>query len=136
MLQDRFNQLAEVLGSPYAAVNYLANLARKLLIDNNNQILESQAITWALTGEAPKIERKKITKVDTSNMCGIDEVLCYVDDDEVCESVRNSYHQSLKSHHLIYCYHNSLDEYRKARVRILVRMIWYNIQSEGGIFNE
>ena len=124
---QRFNQLVDTLGSPYAATNYLARLARKLLVDNDNRLLESEAITWALTGEKPKLHRKR-ADYSLPSMEIVDEVLCYVDDEDVCESVKDSYNKSLQAKHLIYCYSHELTEYQRSRVRILMRMIWYNIQ--------
>lgn len=132
MLKKEFDALAAALGSPYAAVNYIAKSARKKLKESNNGILESQAISWVLTGKEPKVHRRMPVYNSSLNIPYVDEVLCYVDDEEVCESVRESYNESLLAHHLIYCYHNNLDEFRKSRVRILTRMIWYNIQQEGG----
>lgn len=133
MQKREFDALADKIGSPFAAVNYIAQSARKKRQEVDNRILESEAITWAVTGIQPKL-RKKIPKVaDWYNLSLIDEVLSYVDDEQVAISVRESYNESAKVHHLIYCYHKGLDESRKARVRILTRMIWYNIQQEGGL---
>lgn len=123
--QQAFNKLAEALGSPFAASNYLAKLARKLLIDNNNQILQSQAITWALTGEKPKYTTHKLN-VNLNQMYGIDDILCYIDDKDIHDSVEQSYEKSLKAKHLIYFYSEGLNEYDKGRVRILLRLIWFN----------
>ena len=133
MLKREFDLLAEKLGSPYAAIHYISQSARKKRQQVDNRILESEAITWALTGVQPKLRKRVRNISDEYNLSYLDEVLSYVDDDEVCTSVRESYSQSVKSHHLIYCYHNNLDEDRKARVRVLTKMVWYNIEQEGGL---
>ena len=56
---DRFQELSDKLNNPYAAVNCIALQARKLM--ENHNLLESQAVTWAITGVKPKyvIDTKK-----------------------------------------------------------------------------
>lgn len=132
MIKREFDALADKLGSTYAAVNYIAKSARQKRKQVDNRILESEAITWALTGIQPKLRRVcKVAEWGTLNY--LDEVLSYVDDENVAQSVRESYSESAKVHHLIYCYHSDLNESQKSRVRVLTRMIWYNIQEEGGL---
>lgn len=131
MLKKEFDVLADELGSPYAAVNYVAKTARKLMKEIEYPVMESEAISWVLTGEKPEAKgRNRIPFNYDIHL--LDDILSGVDDPEVCISVRESYSASLQAHHLIYCYHMSLDENRKARVRILLNMVWYNIQQEGG----
>ena len=123
---DEFKELEEKLGSKYLAINYVSNLARKLKTSVNNNVLESQAITWALTGNKPEITVRP-NYIDYSSL---DELSCYVDDIDVCESVRMSYSQSLKEKHLLYRYKEGISNHQKARVRILVKMIWYNMEGD------
>ena len=132
MLKKEFDNLADELGSPYAAVNYVAREARKRMNSIEYPIQESEAISWVLTGEKPKAKGRKRISFDYYIHI-LDDILSEVDDIEVCKSVRESYAESLKVHHLIYCYHTDLDDARKARVRILSNMVWYNIQQEGGL---
>lgn len=131
MLKKEFDELADKLGSPYAAVNYLAKTARKRMSSIEYPIMESEAISWVLTGEKPEAKGRKHMSFNY-NIHLLDDILSEVDDQEVCSSVRESYAASVKAHHLIYCYHTDLDESRKARVRILIKMVWHNIQQEGG----
>lgn len=131
MLKKEFDELANQLGSPYAAVDYVAKTARKLMKEVEYPIQESEAISWVLTGEKPEAKGRKRSSFDWPINI-VDDILSGVDDKEVCSSVRESYQESMKVHHLIYCYHTELDDARKARVRILLNMVWYNIQQEGG----
>lgn len=124
--KEQFDKLALQLGSPYAAVNFVAKSARNKLLATNNQILDSEAISWVLTGIAPELRKRRKIYDYSVTIRYIDDVLACVDDEEVCECVRNSYEQSLESKHLIYSYNNELDDDRKARVRVLTRMIWFN----------
>lgn len=116
-------------GSTYQAIQHLSKLARKKLKELDNSIQDSQALTWALTGVKPDVPETKHKKVYHSNRFYQEEymndILCCVDDKEVCESVRESFRASKQVNHLIYVYNNTLDESRKSRVRILTRMIWY-----------
>lgn len=133
MLKREFDALADKVGSPFAAVKYIAQSARQKRQSVDYRVLESQAITWVLTGIQPKLSKRHLNVSDWYNLPYLDEVLSCVDDDDVAASVRESYSESMKAHHLIYYYHQSLNEHQKARVRVLTRMIWYNIEQEGGI---
>lgn len=125
-------------GSTYMAVNLVAKRARNKLLETNGAILDSKAISWALTGVAPKIHKRKSFEYayhleDCNILQFLDDMLCCVDDIEVCESVRQSYESSVKVNHLIYYYNNSLDEPRKARTRVLTRIVWdYHINEHRG----
>ena len=129
MLKHEFDQLAAALGSTYAAVDYIAKSARRKLKVTNNRILESEAISWVLTGVSPKL-RNRIDDVSHIPANYVDEILCYVDNENICNSVRDSYAASIQVRHLIYCYQKDLDKHEQSRVRILLRMVWYNIISE------
>lgn len=123
--KEHFRKLVDECGSPYAAVNHIAMEARRKLKEVDSQILDSKAITWALTGIPPKIHnRNEAYYLRDEAQAYLDDMLCYVDDEDVCESVRNSYKTSKRANHLIYVYKNDLDESRRARVRILTRIVW------------
>jgi len=128
--REQFDQLASALGSTYAAVNFISSAARVLLETHDYPCVESQAILWALTGKKPKFRKKHslLSELDTVHI--LDDVLCYVEDSEVCKMVRKSYGESLKVHHLIYFYNDEMDEYTRARIRILTRIAWYNLVSD------
>lgn len=115
-------------GSTYQAIQHLSKVARKKLKEVDNNIQDSQALTWALTGLEPDVKQNMKDKVYHSKKFYqeeyMDDMLCYVDDEEVCESVRESFRASKKVNHLIYVYNHTLDEHRKSRVRILTRMVW------------
>lgn len=127
----RFRELTNQLGSPYAAVNYISSEARKLANKYDNIILHSEAIDWVVTGEMPDILKnnkyKRIPHRKSNLRSYMDELLSYVDDEAVCESVRYSIYASKSSNHLIYVYKDVSDESRQTRVRVLTRMIWYNL---------
>lgn len=130
MLDEKFFQkyLDICKGNRYQAVNLVASLARSLVKRYDNKILDSEALSWILTGERPSIiddngNLKRSNKVFISYM---DDLLCEVDDEEVVEAVRYSTAESNRQENLVYLYKRVSEECRQARVRVLVRMIWYN----------
>lgn len=120
-----FDELADKCGNRYLAVKYIAKLGRYLNYDVPGGLLGSQLLTWALTGQQPetKFDFNNYYKVNAELAC-LEETLEYVTNDAVKRSVRKSYALSVRHHHLIYHYDDSLDQYEQGRVRILLRMIW------------
>lgn len=124
-----YTELTDKVGNPYNAVSLIAAMARKLAEDNDNVISHSEALSWVLHGERPCLEsrRRYIQNVTKHKISYIDDLLSGVDDNYVCDSVRRSVELSEKNRHLIYVYKDVDDEPRRARVRILTRMIWYDL---------
>lgn len=130
-LQDdrtKFLDFVEDCGNPYYAVNQITAWVRDVLKKYDNHLLASEVISWVVRGEKPiSVDRtsdeldKHIKRVQKSNL---EELLCYVDDEEVCNSVRMSYECSIKNKELSFIYGNVLDEPRQARIRILMRILW------------
>lgn len=110
----------------YIAAIQLAARAREKRLSLCNKILDSEAIRWELTNEPPTVSRPKNTRYYHV----FHQVIADVDDPLVARSVRRSYGASLSEQHLIYRYHKELTSSQRSRVRILTRMIWYNIQRE------
>lgn len=138
--REYFRELKEneCNNSVFMAVNTVAKRARQKMVDTNGMILESKAISWALTGESPKIPTKTCIEITdhVEYLTGeeyLHELLCTVDDKYVCDSVIDTFEASVKTNHLIYCYNHSLDETQKARVRVLSRIVWdYHINERRG----
>lgn len=113
-------------GNVFEATMMVASLARSLANKYDNRILHSEALTWILTGERPNIiDDDGNIKQKCASLSYLDDILFEVDDDEVCKCVRCSIAESNRSQNLVYMYNNITDEPRKARVRVLCRMIWY-----------
>lgn len=115
----------------YAISMYVAKLSRQICI-NNPVVLSSEAIDWIVTGNKPSILNKPHIEVNQSfNRCREDTIidaLEWVTDEIVKENVITSVNWSISNHHLIYTYNNVQDDNVKARIRILVRMIWYELK--------
>lgn len=123
----RLHEFVEAYGNPYLAVKHIGQMARRVAEKYDNRILHSEAISWIVNGEKPDMidDHGKLPPKHNYIQSYIDEILSYVDDDNVCEAVRSSYIDSETHRHLIYNYNDISDTYRQARVRVLTRMIWY-----------
>ena len=134
---EQFNKLAAALGSTYAAVRFITIKARTISSRYNYYVLDSEAISWVLSGEKPESairyeqelkQHKRIQSLSTKYILSVvDETLCYVEDESVCKSVRASIKASKEARHLVYVYIDLDDDYQHSRVRILTRMIWYSL---------
>ena len=51
---EQFNKLAAALGSTYAAVRFITIKARTISSRYNYYVLDSEAISWVLSGEKPE----------------------------------------------------------------------------------
>lgn len=129
--QDKLQELQKAFGgNRYAVVRYVASEARKLMSKYNNVILESEAISWFLTGEIPKsIQNGEHLKPKRSQAISYtDEVLSYVTDKDVCHDVRSTIKHSRQISRLEFIYTCvKQDSGKQARIRILSRMIWAQI---------
>lgn len=116
-------------GNRYAAVVHVATAARNLLTQYHNAILESQAISWVLTGVVPEGigDPSKPKKRRVWARSYISQVLEYVTDKEVREAVQDTILESTKEFCLHFVYNDVDDEPRRSRIRILSRMAWVEI---------
>lgn len=57
----------------------------------------------------------------------IKELFMYIDDKDIKDAVYDSFYDSKLKKNLVYVYNNISDVHKKARVRILTRMLWYNL---------
>ena len=125
-----FEQLADKCGNRYLAVMYVARASRALFRSLSEKfsvdLIESHVITWALTGQVPDIEKLPLRPSDCSEISSILDFLSYVEDEEVKEKVIEQYKKSVKEKHLVYITDRSMSIYRKDRINILLRMIWYD----------
>lgn len=125
---DIFKQYENSLGNKYLAVMQIANDARQLQKKYGNVPLESEAITWILRGVDQKTldTIKRIQSRKKFYLSYLDEVLTYVDDLEVKQSVKQSIKQSKRAQNLVYFY-STQDRFKQTRIRVLTRIIWYEL---------
>lgn len=116
-------------GNPYREVMKIAAAARKKAKECDYQIRDSEALTWVIQGieprqRPPKWNDKVVSRYEQNYL---DETLCYIDDVEVRDAVEASFRDSKTSNNLSYTYKSIDDEPRKARVRVIVNMVWCNL---------
>lgn len=127
---EKYFKYCEDTGNRFMGVRKMAAEARKLAEDHDNLISHSEALSWATTGDRPAILDAPLQSARgpvniVANMTDI--VLSEVSDPEIIESVKQSVRESFAANHLVYMYTPKVfDEFRRGRVRILVRKIWYN----------
>lgn len=129
--QETFEKLAAQTNR-YAAVYMIAKEARKRAEQCNNLISHSEALSWVLTGEKPKklvlAEKRGQSMIPQSYFrTAVHNELVEIEDDEVRQALALSLKLTRKNQNLVYVYNQIQDEPRRARVRILTRMIWDKI---------
>lgn len=120
-----YRQQLEHSDNPYQAVRKLAAQARELADEYDNNIFHSQAITHVLHGTKPSM---KDQYRDEREAWGIRDFFCNIEDREVRDAVYDSYYDSKEKGNLIYVYNDITEECRRARVRILTRMLWQKLK--------
>lgn len=107
MITDKqlYDKLTAAGVNPFAAVIYISQLARRLAESIDYHILDSQALSWAITGVKPE-PVKVPTSVRLSMKLPIDEVLQLVDDVEVKDAVIMSLQHSINNY--LSCTSNTL----------------------------
>jgi len=121
-----FDELADKCGNRYLATLYVAKAARYLAQEHSVSMLESQLLTWALTGKPPNLSLARYKKIESLELSNIEFYLDYVEDAEVRDCVLQRYKDSVRNHHLVYQHPGQLDSFRTSRVNILLRMIWWD----------
>lgn len=124
---EQFNRYVSNFGSRFAAVVYVSELARIHAKRAHNRILESEAISWVLTGDKPQILNNMEHANTSRSRLKLDYILdklCYVEDIDVRDAVYSTLKYSIQASHLIYVYNNIKDVYRQSRVRVLSNMLW------------
>ena len=119
--KDReFRRQLEASPNPYNEIRKIAAKARALANDYDNEVPHSQALTHALHGTKPTMKEQYHSEREAEI---IRDFFCSIEDKEVCNAVYDSYYEGKAKRNLVYVYNDISDESRKARVRILVKML-------------
>lgn len=116
-------------GNVYQASNTIAKVADVLVKLTDDSIMESEAVNWALTGEKPGCIRTRIRQhmnLTVPKSARINQILSYVEDSDILECVEESYAQSIRIGAITFYYPVKISQGKKARVRVLTRMCWFN----------
>ena len=123
----------------YQACMYIGKRARYLASKYENVPLNSECISWVLHNIPPDIiqEFKKIVYQRTSKAALISEITSLCCDTDVLTAISDTIYYSMKRKNLIYIYNKIQDEGKRARIRILSRMVWDNLHVyKGGHEND
>lgn len=133
-LQQRVEDIIdECNGDRYRAVHRICNKAEELGRSVDYCLTESECIVWALSNEEPKnLEDRKRQHMNAikHRTHYLEDLLGYIEDDDIIEAVRTSYDMSIRIDSLTFYYNNIKDKFKKVRVRVLTRMCWYNRYNE------
>ena len=113
----------------YQASNTIAEVADLLIKLTDDSIMESEAVNWALTGEKPGCIRTRIRQhmnLTVPKSARINQILSYVEDSDILDCVEESYAQSVRIGAITFYYPVKISQSKKARVRVLTRMCWFN----------
>lgn len=128
---DTYNQIvSEFDNNEFVAVGFIVSLAKKLAAKYDYLLLDSEVISWLLTGEQPPVLGKvqKLRKqAEDRKKALLTDILNYVDDKDIKASVLESVAESTRCQNLVYIYTEVNDKPRQARVHILTRLIWYSM---------
>lgn len=112
----------------YQELTTLMKSARQLADSVGNHILHSQALT-SIIQDKPIDKNVVNWRYNKFNNNEVNEFLSDIDDVDVSNAVYDSIHISNEKRHLIYRYNNISDEGRRARIRILTRMLYDNLRN-------
>lgn len=128
-----FDKLEELLGSRYAAVNWIAELTDQIYDEYCGHLSKSEIMSWILEDKKPK---NLATAKYRARYSGIDkfnseiDYLNYVSDKDVVLSVRETLNESVLHKNLTYIYLGELQESQKSRIRVISNILWARIKEE------
>lgn len=120
IVNPAYNQLNESLG-PYLATLQMAQDAREISKSLDNRITISSALDFAARGERPDPKDYPDHRLDR-----VKNYIEYITDIEVKSAIIKSYEESLKINNLYYDYNTVEDAPRRARIRIIMNILWDN----------
>lgn len=124
---SKFRRHLEHCDNIYVEVRNVMKSARRLSENYNNQLLHSNAISHVVRGDELETHPSLADSKNEYEARLIRNLFCTIDDKEVCAAVYDSFYDSKSANHLIYVYNSVEDEPRKARVRVLTRMLWHTL---------
>lgn len=115
-------------GDQFKACNAMCFDAFRLYRESGSCLSNNEALSWALTGKAPDIKEraKQHMNLTVQRTKYMKNLLSYVDDDDVVTCVEESFSQSVRLGNLTFFYPVKIESSKKARVRVLTRMCWFN----------
>ena len=130
-IKDNYKQYIPEGGNIFHAVIGVGKLARKLQKDSEDfgrKLTDSESLTLVLQGREPTHRPVKVSYVmKTSNETILRDHLSQIEDNQVRDAVAASIVDCKTYGYLQYNYGKVEDHWRQSRVRILVKMIWFEM---------
>lgn len=130
IFQKKIEQLVDMFdGDRFQACNYIAEKSYELVKLTGDCISSSEAQVAILTGKLDvDLNERRQHKMNliAPKTEFMNTILKYVDNDDICQCVRESYSQSVRIGSITFYYPVHLSSEDKTRVRVLSRMCWYN----------
>lgn len=131
-LVEQYDKFLEIYPQDniFSSINSWVDDSKKLQVKTSNRLSDSEALSACLTGELPKNLRNRriVTYAEASyELRYIKEVVSQIDDNKVKYSCLQSLYKSKQAKNLIYVYPVPLTKYQKSRVRVICRLVWYNL---------
>lgn len=121
-----FEVLSSRYKNPYMAAQQIINEAKNKMADNN-MLLASQALTWAITNTKPDaVISYSDTEYKTKFNSLLNSVLSEISDNRIKESVLHSFSESISKNYIenpVFIYDDTLTDYEKTRVRVICKML-------------
>ena len=111
--------------SIYELVRKTAEKARQLSEDTNNAILHSEALSYIC--RELEIDMAQFKRISDYEERYIREQFCYIDDQAVKDSVRESFKRSKELGKLTFVYLNVSSKSKRSRIRVITRMLYYTL---------
>ena len=114
----------------FDAINLWVDESNSLNSKYLNKLSDAEALSSVLNGKLPEnINNRKVVKEVEANYASryIDEVLSEIDDNLIKISIMKSLDLSKLKKNLVFKYADGLSRAQKARVRIVCKLIWYNL---------
>lgn len=126
--------IEQALGNKFLSCMIVSELARRLGTSKGYykyHLSESALIEWVVTGKThySKLNLENRIAV-TEHIDDIDNVLCWVSDEEIVEEVKSLYKESIRNRKLLTCQRKDFNTYQRDRSNILLRLIWYACSEE------
>lgn len=130
------NKYLDQTDNVFEAINTWYDESCKLNSKYQGRLLDSEALSYSLIDKIPDdVNCRKFVKFSESSykFKYIEEALNQIDDKDIKLAVNKSLYKSIKEKNLVFDYLKILTEAQKARVRIICRMVWYNLYPKKGI---
>lgn len=129
------DQYLSQTSNTFEAINMWVKDSKQIEAKYQNRLSSNESLSSALTQKVPdNLDRRKLVKDVESQYIDryIREALSQIDDKDVRISVLQTLNRSRSEKNLVFVYLDILSDFQKSRVRIISRLIWYNLYPKKG----